>query len=49
VPRGTRKLIEFVDRYLELMGFPLRDKTKPRLDDDSTRTQAFFSRYHLGF
>lgn len=42
-------LIDFVDKYLELLGYPSFIEAKKKRDDDFTRTLTVFEKYHLGF
>lgn len=42
-------LIKFVDKYLELLNYPLFIETQKQKDNDFTRTLEVFEKYHLGF
>jgi hypothetical protein len=42
-------LIAFVDRYLELLGYPSFIDAQKQKDDDFTRTLNFFEKHHLGY
>ena len=42
-------LVEFVDKYLELLGYPSFVETAKCKGDDFARTLTIFERYHLGF
>ncbi len=46
---AMRKLIEFVDKYMELLGCPSYLEEIKKMNDDFTKTLAFFEKYHLGF
>lgn len=47
--QAVTMLAEFVDKYLELFGYPSFIETQKQKDDDFTRTLKFFEKCHLGF
>jgi len=46
---AIKKLIEFVERYLELLGYNSFIEAQKQKDDDFTRTLKFFEQFNLGF
>lgn len=46
---ATRKLTEFTDKYLELLGYPSFIEAQKQKSDDFTKTLTAFEKYHLGF
>jgi hypothetical protein len=47
--KAITTLKNFVDKYLELLGYPSFIETQKQKGDEPTRTLNFFERYHLGF
>jgi len=47
--KAVTTLKNFVDKYLELLGYPSFVETQKQKDDKFTKTLDFFERYHLGF
>ena len=43
------KLIEFIDKYLELLGYPSFVDDQKTQKSDFAKTMVFFEKYHLGF
>jgi len=46
--KAAKILFNFVDRYLELLGFPNFIEEQRKKDDSYTRTMNVFEKYHLG-
>ena len=46
---AIKKLSEFIEKYLEFLGYNSFIKTQEQKDDDFTKTMKFFEKYHLGF
>jgi len=47
--RAITTLKSFVDKYLELLGYPSFVEMQKQKDDEFTETLSVFERYHLGF
>lgn len=47
--KAIRKLIEFIEKYLELLGYTSFIEASKKKEGDFTRTLTFFESYHLGF
>ena len=47
--KAIEKLTEFIEKYLELLGYPSFIETQKQKDEDFTKTLNFFEQYHLGF
>ena len=47
--RAITTLKNFVDKYLELLGYPSFVETQKQKRDEFTKTLVFFEKYHLGF
>jgi hypothetical protein len=46
---AVKKLTDFIEKYLELLGYNSFIKTQEQKDDLFTKNMKIFEKYHLGF